>query len=103
MRVRVVNSHPASAPQRWLAGWLFATRFSGKNRLSHFARSRILILLTPQQKSLAVSAIVLMYGMLLYQNYFTISAVPPFDIVAHGVLPYAPRLARRPFGFGSFA
>ena len=49
MRVRVVNGHPASALQRWLAGWLFATRFSVKNRLSHFARSRILILLTPQQ------------------------------------------------------
>ena len=48
MCARVVNSHPASAPQRWLAGWLFATRFSGKNQLSHFARSKILILLTPR-------------------------------------------------------
>ena len=33
--------------------------------------------------------------------YLTSSIVPPFDIVAYGVLPYAPRLTRRPFGVGS--
>ena len=37
----------------------------------------------------------------LYPPYLTSSIVPPGDIVAHGVLPYAPRLTRRPFGVGS--
>ena len=35
--------------------------------------------------------------------YFTKISVPPFDIVAHGVLPYAPRLTWCPFGEGSFS
>ena len=33
--------------------------------------------------------------------YRTMSIVPPGDIVAHGVLPYAPRLTLCPFGVGS--
>ena len=28
--------------------------------------------------------------------------MPAGDIIAHGVLPYAPRFTRHPFGFGSF-
>ena len=35
--------------------------------------------------------------------YFTISTPPSGDFAASGVLPYAPRLTRRTFGFGSFA
>jgi hypothetical protein len=43
-----VNNPPSQrVSKRWLGG-MFATRFYGKLQLSHFARSRILILLTAQ-------------------------------------------------------
>ena len=34
-------------------------------------------------------------------SHLTISAPPCFDLVAHGVLPYAPMLTRWPLGFAS--
>ena len=34
--------------------------------------------------------------------YLTNSIKPSFDVIASGVLPYAPRLTRQPHGLGSF-